>query len=103
MLAGLAALLGVGVLVAIVAITREQGGSPAWWYVALLVVAMAGLGYGATRGPRRRAVLVSASVLALVLGVLGVFSVGLPLLVAGVLGVVASCATAVSVPDAATP
>ena len=96
LLAGLAALLTVGVLVAVFAITRDQGDSPAWWFVALLVVAVAGLGYGAAGGPRRGTVLTAASALVLILGVLAVFSVGLILLVAGVLGVVASRTTVVS-------
>jgi len=102
-LAGLAALLGVGVLVAIVQITGDQGGSPAGWYIALLVLAIIGLGYGATGGPRRATVLTSTSVLTLVLGLLGVFSVGLPLLLAGALGLVASRSTGVSARGVAVP
>ena len=93
MLAGLAALLTLGVLVAIFEITRDQGGSPAWWFVALLVLDLAGLAYGTTRGPRHGAVLTSASVLAMMLGVLAVFSVGLPLLAAGALGLLAARST----------
>ena len=103
LLAGLAALLSVGVLVAAFAVWRDQGSSPAWWFVALLVVAIAGFGYGVTNGERSATVLTSASFLVLALGLLAVLSVGLPLLVAGSLGLVASRTTRVSARGAEVP
>lgn len=102
-LAAAAAVLTAAVLAAMFAITRDQGDSPAWWFVAMLTVALAGLGYGATSGPHRRPVLTSASVLVLLLGLLALLSVGPPLLVAGVLGFVSSRTTVVTGAGAATP
>ena len=102
-LAAAAALVTLGVLGALVAITRAQGESPAWWFVALLLVAATGLGYGTTRGVRRGAVLTAASGLLMVLGLLGILSIGLPLLFAGVLAFVASRSPRVIPPGAAGP
>ena len=102
-LAVVAALISLGVLGAIVAITIDQGGWPAWWFIALLVLAASGLGYGATNGPHRVAVVTSTSILMILLGVLALLTVGLPLLVAGVLGLVSAGATRVSACDAAVP
>ncbi|MGZ8717140.1 MAG: hypothetical protein ACXWYO_08530 [Gaiellaceae bacterium] len=102
-LAVLAALLCVGVLVATFAIWRNQDASPAWWFVALLVVAIAGLGYGVTSGARHGPVLIAASALVSMLGVLAIFSVGLLLLAAGALGFVASALIGVRARGAAAP
>lgn len=88
---------------AVFAITREQGDSPARWFVALLALATAGLGYGVTRGARRGPVLIAASVLVSMLGVLAIFSVGLLLLAAGALGFVASALTGFKARDVALP
>jgi hypothetical protein len=101
-LAAVATVLALGVLVAVFAITDSQGSSPALWFVVLLAAACTGLGYGAVGGPQRGAVLISASLLVLMLGVLAIFSVGLPLLVAGVLGVIGS-RTALLTDGAAAP
>lgn len=76
---------------------------PAWWFVVLLLAALAGLGYGTTPGERRGPVLTAASALLLVLGVLGLLTVGLPLLLAGGLGLVASRTPVVTAPGAAGP
>jgi hypothetical protein len=102
-LAAVAAALAAAVLAAYFAIMSSQDDSPAWWFVALLVVALAGLAYGTTSGPGRGPVLTSAAVLALLLGLLGLLSIGLPLLLAGVVGLVASRATGINRAGAATP
>lgn len=72
-------------------IHRQHEGGPAWWFVAgLCVVVILGLGslFRAAPGPAVME-LVGGAVL-LVLGVLGIFSVGLPLLVAGILMLIAA-------------
>ena len=103
MLAAVAALLSIGVLAALVVITRDQGSPTASWFIALLVAASAGLGYGTTNGPHRRAALLTASVLLLLLGILGLLTVGLPLLVAGALGVAAAGRVVLKGADAGGP
>jgi hypothetical protein len=102
-LAAGAVLLSVAVLVALFAITGAEGDSPAWWYVVLLLAAVTGLGYGMTSGSHRVTALLVASILLLALGLLGIFSVGLPLLLAGVLGLVAATRTLSVTPGAAGP
>jgi hypothetical protein len=102
-LAAAAAVVTAAVLGAAVVITRDQGDTPAWWFITLLAVGLAGLAYGATSGPHRGPVLTSASVLVLLLGVLALLTVGLPLVVAGVLGFVAARTAEVTPSGAATP
>jgi hypothetical protein len=102
-LAAVAALLSLGVLGALAAITRGQGEAPAWWFVAALLVATTGLGYGSTRGAHRGVVLIAASGLLMTLGLLGILSIGLPLLLAGVLAFVASQSRGVTPLGAAGP
>ena len=102
-LAAVAALLTLGVLGALVAITSDQGESPASWFMVLLLVATAGLGYGTTRGSRRGVVLTAAGGLLMALGLLGILTIGLPLLLAGVLAFVASQSPSASPAGAAGP
>jgi hypothetical protein len=61
----------------------QQGGGPEAWFSALLVVGvlLAFCGAATTAPSRTAALAVSGSILA-VLGLVGIFSVGLPLLVA---------------------
>jgi hypothetical protein len=102
-LAALAAFLTLGVLATTFAITSDQDDFPAWWFVALVVVALAGLLYGTTSGPRRGPVLRASSGLVLLLGLLALASVGWPLVIAGAAGLVAAQARLVSSPGAAAP
>jgi hypothetical protein len=69
-----------------VLVVHAQGEEPAGWVVLTLVVAGVGAAYGTDRtAPRRRAVLgLCASVLG-ALGLLALLSVGLPILVAAAL------------------
>ena len=89
-LAAVAALLAAAVTVAAVLIPRSQGNSPAWWFIALVLSATAALGWCATTPTPRRGVLLGASGLLQVLGVLAVFSVGLPLILAAAIGLLAA-------------
>jgi hypothetical protein len=64
----------------------------ALWYLAVLVLGAGAAAYGTpTAAPRRRPSLVVAAVLLVAAGLLGILSIGVPLLVAGVL-----CAVAVA-------
>lgn len=67
-------------------IHRQHGDGPAWWFVAGLgIVIILGLGSVLRVVPRPVVLRVISAVILLVLGVLGIFSFGLPLIVAGVL------------------
>jgi len=82
------ALLAAGIVVvdAVVyfAIIRAEGDSPATWFVALLAVSFGLVVYGAmprsSLGPGALAV---AGLLLVIGGILGLFSIGAPLLIAG--------------------
>jgi hypothetical protein len=72
-------------------VIRQQDGDPAGWFVAALAVGAAAAGCGAVRGwPHRRASLVLAGLVLLPLGLLAILSIGLPVLLAGVLSLVAA-------------
>lgn len=67
-------------------IRQEDDGGPVWWFVAgLCVVIVLGLGSFLPAVPGRVASLLAGGVVLLALGVLAIFSVGLPLLLAGIL------------------
>ena len=91
LVAASASLLAVVMLVVYLSILRQEDGEPALWAVAALVLGAAASGYGAVRrAPRRRPALVAAGLVLLVLGVLAILSIGLPIVVAGVLCLVAA-------------
>jgi len=80
---------------------HDQGNSPAIWFVAGLAVAALLAGYGALRAaPGRRPALIASAVLLLGLGLLGILSIGLPIVLAGVLAIVAAARTANAQPEA---
>lgn len=69
----------------------RQEASPAWWFVAGLCVAVIlGLGSIFWVAAGRAIMAGVGGVILLVLGVIGIFSVGLPLLVAGILMLIAA-------------
>jgi hypothetical protein len=99
-----AAVVAVATDALYLAIIRSQGlGEPGDW-VTVTVVASAILAFAACAGvaalapgptlPARRVLLLVATVGLFVMGVLGIFSIGLPLLVAGVLCLIAWTRTA---------
>ena len=62
----------------------SQGGEPAAWFAMGLILAAAAALYGAWRdAPQRTGVLIASGVILIVLGLLGLWSVGFPLLLAG--------------------
>ncbi len=93
-LAAAASVLALTVLAVGFAITGAQDDRLPWWFVLVVALASAGLGYGVTRGPHRRPVLFAASAGLALMGLLGLLTIGLPLLLAAVLGTVAGARTA---------
>jgi hypothetical protein len=84
--AGLA-LIMIGVLVRL----ANAGDQPAGWFVAALALAALLTAYGVARAaPRRGVALAVAGVVMVLLGLLGILSVGFPILVAGVLALIAA-------------
>jgi hypothetical protein len=66
-----------------VLLVHSQGNTPAAWVVTVLVAAGLGAAYGCyRRAPRRRVVLGVCTVLLGAVGLLGILSVGLPILLA---------------------
>ena len=85
-----AAVLALAMLVVYLSIIWQQDGEPAAWAVAALIVGAPAAGYGAVvTFPYRRASLLLAGLVLVVLVVLARFSIGLPILVAGALCLVA--------------
>lgn len=70
---------------------RSQGHAPLLWVIGVLVLAAGLATFGATRaaafGPGALSI---SGVLLMMMGVLGVFSIGLPLLLAGVVAIVSA-------------
>ncbi|SRR6266511_1013481 len=90
-LAAIAALIAVVMMVLYVGLIRQQGGQVVAWFLGgLAAAALLGL-YGAARAAPRRglALAVSGMVLA-ILGILGILSIGFPILGAGMLTLVAA-------------
>ena len=86
-----ACLLAAAVTVLYLYLVATEGGTPRWWAVSVLVVAICGTTY-ATRlsVPYRRVALGVSAVCLLALGYLAILSIGLPLLLAGALCVAAA-------------
>lgn len=87
-LAAAVALLTTGLYLGIIS---RQGGDGVVWFPAGLLVAAALAGYGTARGaPGRRGALAVAGLLLLPLGLLGLLTIGLPVLAAAALALVAA-------------
>lgn len=85
-LAATASALATAMLVVYVSVVREQGGEVAAWAVADLVAGAAAAAYAVVpTSAHRRAALVVAGILLVVLGVLALLTIGLPILLAGLL------------------
>lgn len=90
-LAAIAALIASVMVVVYLAIIDRQGGEPLSWFLGALVAAALLAIYGTVRAaPGRGPAMAVAGVLLTVLGVLGILSIGLPILVAGILALVAA-------------
>lgn len=85
-----ACVLTLAVTVLYLLLVRLENGHATRWAVAILVLAVAGTAYAsARRAPLRRAVLVACVLGLAALGYLAILSIGLPLLLAAALCVVA--------------
>jgi hypothetical protein len=81
-----ATVLAVGMTGAYFGIISGQGGDLAVWFVTAMAIAIACGAYGTARTlPMRRYALLVCGVLLSGLGLLAILSIGLPILVAGVL------------------
>jgi hypothetical protein len=90
-LATIAALIALGMTGVYAAVLSQQDEQPAVWFVVGLVAAALLAGYGAARSaPHRRPALSVAGSALVALGILGILSIGLPILCAGVLALVAA-------------
>ncbi|MCU7726920.1 hypothetical protein ODJ79_24605 [Actinoplanes sp. KI2] len=73
---------------------HEQGNSPAIWFVAGLAVAALLALYGALpTAPARRPALIAAGVLLLGLGLAAILTIGFPIVLAGLLAIIAAART----------
>jgi len=68
------------------AVLAGQQSRPAWWALAVLLLAGLGLGYAVPiAAPGRRAVLAACALVLGLLGLLAILSIGLPILLASAL------------------
>lgn len=81
-----AAVLALGMAVVYLWLMHLESDRPVAWFLAALLLGAGAAGYGASTGsPHRGAALILAGVVLAVLGVLAMFSIGLPVLAAGAL------------------
>lgn len=79
-----ASALALVMLAVYLLVIRQQEGQPASWAVGALLVGAGAAGYGASlTAPYRRGALVLAGLALSLLGVLAILTIGLPILVAG--------------------
>jgi hypothetical protein len=98
-LAVLAAALTLAMTAVYVSIMSAQGEAPLAWVLAVLVLGVLLALYGALVGvPARRVALFCGGSLLVALGVLAIFSIGLPLLLGGVALMVAGALASVGDP-----
>jgi hypothetical protein len=89
-LPAIAAAIGLVMIGLYIGLINQQDGEIAVWFVVGLAVAALLSAYGAVRtAPLRVWVLAAAGAVMCAFGVLGILSIGLPILVAGVLDLIA--------------
>jgi hypothetical protein len=89
-----AATLAIGMAACYVWLIRQQGDQPLPWVLAVLLAGALLAGYGAFRHlPYRRAALLSAAAALTTLGLLALLSVGLPIIVSGLLALASAIRT----------
>jgi hypothetical protein len=90
-LAAIAAVIDLTMIVVYVGLTSQQGGQATAWFLAGLAAAALLSIYGAAgTAPGRRLALAVSGVMMVALGLLGILSIGFPILGAGVLTLVAA-------------
>jgi hypothetical protein len=85
-----AALVACGIALGYGWLMRQENDQPAAWFLGGLVVGALLCVYGSARVPMRRAALAAAGGIMIVLGTLGILSIGLPILVAGIVALMAA-------------
>ena len=85
-----AALVACSVAVGYVWLIHQENDQAAAWFLGGLVVSILLCVYGSARVPMRRSALAVAGGIMTVLGTLGILSIGLPVLVAGILALIAA-------------
>lgn len=95
LLAAIAAVIALIMIGLYIGVISQQGGQvAAWFLVALAAAALLSI-YGVARAaPRRGLALTVSGVVMAVLGLLGILSIGLPILGAGVLALIAAARAA---------
>jgi uncharacterized membrane protein len=89
-LPAIAAAIAIFMMGVYIALIRDQRGEPATWFIVSLAAATILALYGVVRAaPKRKVALLVSAVLFLLLGLAGIFSVGLPLVASGVLTIIA--------------
>jgi len=85
-----AAVLALVMTVAYLAIIKAETGEPAIWFVAAMALAIVCGAYGCARGmPLRRLALLLCAIVLTGLGLLAILTIGLPIVLAGVLAWIA--------------
>lgn len=83
--------LTIAMFVTYLSVIRQQGGDPAAWAVIALIGGAVGAAYGAVvAAPHRRAALTLSGFTLMALGLLAILTIGLPILTAGALCLVAA-------------
>jgi hypothetical protein len=94
-LALIASLLTVVITVIYVWAIEHQGGRPVAWFLGVMVMCALLGAYGvATVAPRRATALTISGVILVLLGILGLASIGIPMLGAGALALLAAARAA---------
>lgn len=95
-----AAAVAMVMLFVYLGIMRQEADSPAPWFVAALVLGVVAAGYGANPpSPHRGSALMLAGSVLAAIGVLVIFSIGLPILLAGALCLLAGVRSAARPPS----
>jgi hypothetical protein len=90
-IAAIAALIAVIMIGVYAAVLSRQDDQPVVWFAAGLLAATLLAAYGAARAaPRRRTALSVSGSMMVALGILGLLSIGLPILGAGLLALIAA-------------
>ncbi|MFU8871652.1 hypothetical protein [Micromonospora sp. SL4-19] len=90
-LAAVAAVIALIMIGLYVGLIGQQGGEVAVWFLAGLAAAALLSGYGVARAaPRRELALALSGLVMAVLGLLGILTIGCPILIAGGLALVAA-------------
>jgi hypothetical protein len=87
----LASVIAFGMMIVYLEVINDNGDDPAAWYLIALAVGALLAAYGSSRSaPGRVVVLVVSGLLLALLGFLGILTIGLPILIAGALAVIAA-------------